>query len=614
MSEEIGLTRAECYIANVVKCRPPNNRDPAPKEIEACRPYLDEQIDLIDPAVIVTLGNFATKLLLETHARASARCAARSSSGAGPPSCPTYHPAYVLRAGRRGHGRDAGRPRAGQAPDGGGPRVSWPLSPDVSDSPEDTRALAGRLAGLCRPGDVVLLVGDLGAGKTVFAQGFAAALGVAGPVTSPTFALVRQYRCGAGSPVAHAHPRRRLPHRLAGRGGRPGPGRAGRGGRGGPRRVGRPGRTRLRRERARGHARHARSRGRARRDARIDDRRPRGAGPARADEVARGPRSACAGARRDERRTPQNIVAIETATETVGVAVRTAAGVEAELTLTGRRRHVETLTPALEHLLDTGRPGAAPTSSVVAVDVGPGLFTGLRVGVAAAKGLAQSLGIGVIGVTSLDILTAARRSRRHCGASCSPASMPAAARSSPSVHEVGRRGRVTGGASWPPGCSRPTELADGARRARRRAGARRRATARCATPRCWQAVAGVDVGAPGLSFPPPATLLDLASSTPGRGRDRQSSPAAVVPLYMREADAKSNFARADAGLRRCRTLSLRIEKLQRRDLRHVLRIESHGLPRALVGGGLQLRAGPAQGPPLPGRLGRRRAWRATSVS
>jgi tRNA threonylcarbamoyladenosine biosynthesis protein TsaE len=61
--------------------------------------------------------------------------------------------------------------------------------------------LAGRLAHLCRAGDVVLLVGDLGAGKTVFAQGFAAALGVPGPVTSPTFALVRHYRCGAGSPV-----------------------------------------------------------------------------------------------------------------------------------------------------------------------------------------------------------------------------------------------------------------------------------------------------------------------------------------------------------------------------------------------------------------------------
>ncbi len=99
------------------------------------------------------------------------------------------------------------------------------------------------------------------------------------------------------------------------------------------------------------------------------------------------------------------MVAIETATETVGVAVRTATGVQAELTLTGRRRHVETLTPALEHLLQ--QLDLVPRDlGVVAVDVGPGLFTGLRVGLAAAKGLAQSLGLGVMGATSLDILTA----------------------------------------------------------------------------------------------------------------------------------------------------------------------------------------------------------------
>ena len=78
--------------------------------------------------------------------------------------------------------------------------MTWPLR-RTTDSPSATRELAGRLARLCRAGDVVLLVGDLGAGKTVFAQGFAAALGVPGPVTSPTFALVRHYRCGPGSPI-----------------------------------------------------------------------------------------------------------------------------------------------------------------------------------------------------------------------------------------------------------------------------------------------------------------------------------------------------------------------------------------------------------------------------
>ena len=79
--------------------------------------------------------------------------------------------------------------------------MKWPVE-TTTTSADATRALAGRLAPLCRAGDVILLVGDLGAGKTVFAQGFAAALGVAGPVTSPTFALVRHYRCNALSPVA----------------------------------------------------------------------------------------------------------------------------------------------------------------------------------------------------------------------------------------------------------------------------------------------------------------------------------------------------------------------------------------------------------------------------
>ena len=98
MIQELGLTRAQCYIANVVKCRPPQNRDPAPKEIEACRPYLEEQIRLIDPVVVITLGNFATKLLLEStkgirELRGSVFARGQASL------VPTYHPAYVLRAG-----------------------------------------------------------------------------------------------------------------------------------------------------------------------------------------------------------------------------------------------------------------------------------------------------------------------------------------------------------------------------------------------------------------------------------------------------------------------------------------------------------------------------------
>jgi len=61
--EEIGLSREDVFIANVLKSRPPGNRDPQPQEIEACEPYLWEQVGLIEPRVVCTLGNFATKLL-----------------------------------------------------------------------------------------------------------------------------------------------------------------------------------------------------------------------------------------------------------------------------------------------------------------------------------------------------------------------------------------------------------------------------------------------------------------------------------------------------------------------------------------------------------------------
>ena len=79
---------------------------------------------------------------------------------------------------------------------GGGQRTGEPEEWAVeasSDRAEATRALAGALVAVCRPGDVVLLVGGLGAGKTTFAQGFARGLGIAGPVTSPTFTLVREH-------------------------------------------------------------------------------------------------------------------------------------------------------------------------------------------------------------------------------------------------------------------------------------------------------------------------------------------------------------------------------------------------------------------------------------
>jgi DNA polymerase len=61
--EGIGMSREDVFIANVLKCRPPGNRDPQPEEIESCRPWLEQQVDLIEPRIIATLGNFSTKLL-----------------------------------------------------------------------------------------------------------------------------------------------------------------------------------------------------------------------------------------------------------------------------------------------------------------------------------------------------------------------------------------------------------------------------------------------------------------------------------------------------------------------------------------------------------------------
>jgi DNA polymerase len=96
--EELGLTRDTCYIANVVKCRPPGNRDPKPDEIDACRPYLTQQLDLIRPAVVVTLGRFAAQWLLETTDGIN-RLRGRSYPFAHGVLIPTLHPAAALRGG-----------------------------------------------------------------------------------------------------------------------------------------------------------------------------------------------------------------------------------------------------------------------------------------------------------------------------------------------------------------------------------------------------------------------------------------------------------------------------------------------------------------------------------
>lgn len=94
--EAIGMSRDQVYIANVIKCRPPNNRNPEPDEVEACEPYLFRQIAVIRPRVIVPLGKFAAQCLLKS-VEPITRLRGRQFDYRGTVLIPTFHPAYLLR-------------------------------------------------------------------------------------------------------------------------------------------------------------------------------------------------------------------------------------------------------------------------------------------------------------------------------------------------------------------------------------------------------------------------------------------------------------------------------------------------------------------------------------
>jgi uracil-DNA glycosylase family 4 len=96
---EIGLERGDVFIANVLKCRPPGNRDPQPNEIESCRSYLERQVELIEPDLICTLGNFSTKLLRADPTGISRLHGQVEERTLGPRAVrlyPLYHPAAAL--------------------------------------------------------------------------------------------------------------------------------------------------------------------------------------------------------------------------------------------------------------------------------------------------------------------------------------------------------------------------------------------------------------------------------------------------------------------------------------------------------------------------------------
>jgi DNA polymerase len=96
----IDMRREAVYVANVVKCRPPNNRDPQQDEIDACRAYLDEQVRLVDPKVVLTLGNFAARTLLETTTGIT-RLRGQTYEWQGRTLVPTFHPSAALRTMER---------------------------------------------------------------------------------------------------------------------------------------------------------------------------------------------------------------------------------------------------------------------------------------------------------------------------------------------------------------------------------------------------------------------------------------------------------------------------------------------------------------------------------
>jgi DNA polymerase len=196
---EAGMPRERVAVANVLKCRPPGNRKPRREEVGNCRPWLERQIDLLDPLVVCTLGGTAAEWALGGGVRIAALRGQRHTYR-GRPLVVTYHPAAAIRFGPGGAPLAALREDLALVAGLAAERRSQSAGPDLADvaavaavAPDAAamRAVGQRLAAALRPGDLVVLTGELGAGKTTLAQGIGAGLDVRGRVTSPTFVIAR---------------------------------------------------------------------------------------------------------------------------------------------------------------------------------------------------------------------------------------------------------------------------------------------------------------------------------------------------------------------------------------------------------------------------------------
>ncbi|MDA8317914.1 MAG: tRNA (adenosine(37)-N6)-threonylcarbamoyltransferase complex dimerization subunit type 1 TsaB [Actinomycetota bacterium] len=220
------------------------------------------------------------------------------------------------------------------------------------------------------------------------------------------------------------------------------------------------------------------------------------------------------------------LLGIETAAGLVGVALADADRPIAGAWLLGDRRHAEALAPAIDHVLSQAGVTLGDVDAI-AVDVGPGLFTGLRVGVATAQGLAEGLGIGIVEVTSVEVLA---REAYGCGWKGPVAAVVDARRGEVFVARcAGERTRVE-----PPSRCSPSALAEELASVPGTlvvgTGAQRYAAV--------FAGAGLEVGS--IAEPSPRVLVEIAAGRLGTGA-APVPPAAVRPVYLREADARINW-------------------------------------------------------------------------